>query len=252
MPVRVTNVDINGTLYDTPEVEITLRGNLDSNEMTNIHEVMKVGNMFKVNELFSVKDFPCNSRVCLCGKEVKGKAPESKKETKLIFGGSYTDKSGKPVYITKVLYSGPATIVFWNDGTKTSSKCDARDTYSAETGLVLAVLKKVMGGDFVAKTIADWNMPEVYDEKEAKRGIAVTLKDVRAKHRVAEEEAKLAKLRKTAKDGANSEPKKLFKVETDGSPVEPIDNSNVAIKRAERRKPPIKIPTRNLVSSKTM
>ena len=89
------------------------------------------------------------------------------------FGGAYSDGKGGITYITEVIYEKPVTIVLWNDGTKTTSKCDPRDEYSPETGLTLAVLKKVMGGEFVAKILEDW----VSDG--AKR---VTLKDVRKKH----------------------------------------------------------------------
>lgn len=47
--------------------------------------------------------------------------------------------------IKKVLYSGPATIVFWNDGTKTVVKCAEGDDYTPEVGLAMAISKKVLG-----------------------------------------------------------------------------------------------------------
>ena len=43
----------------------------------------------------------------------------------------------------KVIYNDPATIVFWEDGTKTIVKCQPGDTFSKETGLALAFMKKV-------------------------------------------------------------------------------------------------------------
>ena len=45
----------------------------------------------------------------------------------------------------KVIYHDPATIVYWNDGTKTVVKCDLRDTYSKESGLALCYMKKMLG-----------------------------------------------------------------------------------------------------------
>ena len=41
----------------------------------------------------------------------------------------------------------PATIVYWSDGTKTVVKCQQGDTFSAETGLMAAMLKRFMGND---------------------------------------------------------------------------------------------------------
>jgi hypothetical protein len=55
---------------------------------------------------------------------------------------------GKSLTIKKVIYNGPATIVLWNDGTKTVVKCKEGDPYSPEAGFALAVLKRLTGNDF--------------------------------------------------------------------------------------------------------
>lgn len=44
--------------------------------------------------------------------------------------------------IKKIMYKPPATIVFWNDGTKTVSVCEKGDIYNKELGFALCVLKK--------------------------------------------------------------------------------------------------------------
>lgn len=90
-----------------------------------------------------------------------------------LFGGAYYDQAGNFVYIKEVLYKEPAVIVFWSDGTKTLSICDERDTYNPEFGLTLAVMKKLVSGTFVAKTLHDW-APEEGQTK-------VSMKDVRKK-----------------------------------------------------------------------
>ena len=46
-----------------------------------------------------------------------------------------------------VIFNNPATIVYWDDGTKTVVKCQLGDVFSAETGLTTAMLKKYMGND---------------------------------------------------------------------------------------------------------
>lgn len=45
----------------------------------------------------------------------------------------------------KVIFHDPATIVFWNDGTKTVVKCQPGDAYSKEMGLALCFSKKMLG-----------------------------------------------------------------------------------------------------------
>lgn len=53
--------------------------------------------------------------------------------------------------IDKVIYNPPATIILWNDGTKTMSKCDKEDTYDKATGFMLCVLKKKYGNKTVKR-----------------------------------------------------------------------------------------------------
>lgn len=48
--------------------------------------------------------------------------------------------------ITRVIFSEPATIVFWADGDKTIVKSDEVDGYWEHIGLASAVVKKAFGG----------------------------------------------------------------------------------------------------------
>ena len=50
--------------------------------------------------------------------------------------------------IKKVIFNGPATIILWDDGTKTVVKCKEGDPYSKEAGFALCLLKKLAGNDF--------------------------------------------------------------------------------------------------------
>jgi hypothetical protein len=47
--------------------------------------------------------------------------------------------------IEKVLFKDPATIVFWKDGTKTVVKAQRKEKYDPEKGLVMAMVKKILG-----------------------------------------------------------------------------------------------------------
>lgn len=44
----------------------------------------------------------------------------------------------------RVIFSPPATVVFWRDGTKTVVRCD-RDEFSEEFGFAMACMRKIFG-----------------------------------------------------------------------------------------------------------
>ena len=99
-----------------------------------------------------------------------------------LFGGAYYCNCDELVYIEKVIYSKPAVIVIWSDGTKTRSTCDKEDIWNPELGLTLCVLKKTQGQSFVTRLFRDWAIEisgaEITsDEKPAAK--TITLKDVR-------------------------------------------------------------------------
>lgn len=64
---------------------------------------------------------------------------------------------------TKVIFNGPATIVFWDDGTKTVVKCTERETFDYEKGVALCYMKKFLGNDNSFKHIfKKFNVPKQY------------------------------------------------------------------------------------------
>lgn len=59
--------------------------------------------------------------------------------------------------IKNVIFSNPATIVFWADGTKTVVKCQKDETYDPEKGLSMAITKKALGNNYeYYNTIKHW------------------------------------------------------------------------------------------------
>ena len=46
---------------------------------------------------------------------------------------------------TKVIFNFPATIVFWQDGTKTIVKCGDDDVWDPEKAIAMCIAKKVLG-----------------------------------------------------------------------------------------------------------
>ena len=54
-------------------------------------------------------------------------------------------KAGSVIGIKDVIFHNPATIILWEDGTKTVVKCGENDTYDSEKGMAMAICKKLMG-----------------------------------------------------------------------------------------------------------
>lgn len=61
---------------------------------------------------------------------------------------------GGSMKIDRVTFNGPATIVFWTDGTKTIVKCMEDEEFDPEKGLAMAICKRLYGGKF-HKTFKD-------------------------------------------------------------------------------------------------
>ena len=73
-----------------------------------------------------------------------------------------------PLEIKNVYFNYPATVVIWNDGTKTIVRCSENDFYDPEKGLAMAIVKKVYGNDnSFHKAFKKW-IPE---EDEAEKGV---------------------------------------------------------------------------------
>lgn len=69
-----------------------------------------------------------------------------------------TFEAGKYIKIRKVIFSGPATIVFWNDGDKTVVKCMKGDHLNYEMGIAMCTLKKLFGDSYLdfKKDLKKW------------------------------------------------------------------------------------------------
>lgn len=50
--------------------------------------------------------------------------------------------------IKKVMFNGPATIVYWSDNTKTIVKCMEGEEFDPEKGLAMAICKRLYGDNF--------------------------------------------------------------------------------------------------------
>ena len=71
---------------------------------------------------------------------------DKKKEVKKPVDSFETKQStNRRVKIRDVIFSDPATVVFWSDGTKTVVKTQGGEKYDKEKGLAMAIIKKITG-----------------------------------------------------------------------------------------------------------
>lgn len=79
--------------------------------------------------------------VCITGSEYSQNAyPRVELEGEIIEKLDIMPAPG----IKKVIFNNPATIILWNDGTKTVSKCH-NEEFDKEKGFAMAVAKKIVG-----------------------------------------------------------------------------------------------------------
>lgn len=73
--------------------------------------------------------------------------------------------------IDHVVFNGPATIIFWQDGSKTVLKCHEGDEYSAVTGFALCMLKGILGNQGYHDLCEHW-LDDVYAVDEERKKIS--------------------------------------------------------------------------------
>lgn len=75
----------------------------------------------------------------------------------------------KFITLDHVIFDGPATIVFWSDGSKTIVKCTDGDAYAYDVGIAMATLKKIFGDQYGAYRHDVRNAIKEAEERKAKR-----------------------------------------------------------------------------------
>ena len=106
-------------------------------------------------------------------KDFENKMKVIKNMINLVYGISKTS-------IKNVIFNPPATIVFWNDGTKTVVKAQNDETFDPEKGLAMAITKKALGNqgnyfDTIKKYIEAYKTPVKPETKERYRVYVPTI-----------------------------------------------------------------------------
>ena len=94
-----------------------------------------------------------------------------------LYKTMYGTKAFKTNYVPEiknVIFNDPATIVFWEDGTKTVVKCQDGDEFDPEKGLAMAIAKKAYGnkGSYCNKMKKWLPKEEQVDTNPILRGIS--------------------------------------------------------------------------------
>ena len=91
-----------------------------------------------------------------------------------ILNSTYGIGSLRIPEIKNVIFNDPATIVFWEDGTKTVVKCQDGDEFDPEKGLAMAIAKKAYGnkGSYCNKMKKWLPKEEQVDTNPILRGIS--------------------------------------------------------------------------------
>ena len=83
---------------------------------------------------------------------------------KTLFGDN-KDNNSEELDFEDIIINPPATIVKWNDGTKTVVKCQNGDVYDAEKGIAICFMKKM----FDNKSYYNEVIKEAIAENEARQ-----------------------------------------------------------------------------------
>ena len=67
--------------------------------------------------------------------------------------------------IKRVIFNDPATIILWDDGSKTVVKCAKDEKFDPEKGFAMAIAKKAMGNEGWYYDIFKAYLPKEVDEK---------------------------------------------------------------------------------------
>ena len=88
----------------------------------------------------------------------------TKEIVKTLFGDN-KDNNSEELGFEDIIINPPATIVKWDDGTKTVVKCQNGDVYDAEKGIALCFMKKM----FDNKSYYNEVIKEAIAENEARQ-----------------------------------------------------------------------------------
>lgn len=129
------------------DILCVLYGEVNAGKLHKIMDIQVLANKKRMRSVILCRtDENVGSRgVLLNNKELRycrNDVEITKKAYNSFFGAKNTATMG----IRKVIFNDPATIIFWNDGTKTVVKADG-EAFDPEKGMAMAISKKMLGNE---------------------------------------------------------------------------------------------------------
>lgn len=80
--------------------------------------------------------------------------------------GMYGIRMGSAPRVKKVIVNGPATVILWDDNTKTVAKCSPDESFDSEKGVAIAIAKRFLSGSELKESFksAEEQCYEFYSE----------------------------------------------------------------------------------------
>lgn len=165
-----TNSQGDNAEYDYQDDEYLI------DQLESINAVLN-NNGVKTEPLFIISDIACSKMVRSTVGEHLGDLTETDNE--LISKKTNKEAYNKRIFseIKDIIINDPATIILWNDGTKTVVKCQPEDTFDPEKGIAMAILKKLYGNGGFYKDIFE---PAI-DKYDLKKSLEKSKKHVATK-----------------------------------------------------------------------
>lgn len=132
-------------------------------EIASINEMIDVNSLYKAAELFSRQSvmslhkvlYECRKTILSgmdffktdIGKIYLRNLKGSENMSKVKYERMYDEVRKQRLKIKKVIFNDPATIVLWEDGTKTVVKVQEGEIFDPEKGLAMAISKKALGNE---------------------------------------------------------------------------------------------------------
>lgn len=141
-------------------------------EKTGKQVWMETNNPYREKNFYDVESLYPKNIILNMGRqqgktELMNQARDFRTFMDFVFETHKREKEMNKMKIKDVIFNNPATIVFWEDGSKTVVKCQAGDIFDPEKGLAMAICKKAFGnkGNY-CNIFAKWCEP-VYEEAES-------------------------------------------------------------------------------------
>ena len=76
-------------------------------------------------------------------------------ELKVKSGDNCLEFTVQEVQPKKLIVNGPATVILWDDGTKTVAKCNKDEPFDPEKGVAIAIAKRFVSSNKLNKLFDD-------------------------------------------------------------------------------------------------